>query len=358
MAVASRANNFNLIRLILASLVILAHSPELIDGDKHRELASRFFGSGLSFGDLAVDGFFFLSGYLIAMSWAREPSLWPYLFKRARRIYPGFIVACLVSCLCIAPLGTNPNYWRDFQVGAFLKGVLTLGLPNVPVPFVGMHMEEINGSLWTIRYEFACYLMLAVLGMAGLLGRRRAVLALAIAALGWEIAQSSRWIPSLGERGISSVDVYWFPRLASFYLAGVTFYLFRDRIRFTRVGVLASVVILLVAMFRYKSAALALPWLGGYLLLAAGFSAPVPGTEIIRREDVSYGTYLYAWPIQELFIMQWRTINPWLLCAITVPLAMAAGWISWRLVEGPAMRWKWGRPSMVPKVATAIAPPE
>jgi peptidoglycan/LPS O-acetylase OafA/YrhL len=99
----SRDNNLNFLRLLLALLVLVSHAPELTDGNRSRELLTRVFHT-LSFGEVAVDGFFLLSGYLIVKSWERSGSLWEYSQKRLRRIYPAFVVACVVCVFGLAPL--------------------------------------------------------------------------------------------------------------------------------------------------------------------------------------------------------------------------------------------------------------
>jgi peptidoglycan/LPS O-acetylase OafA/YrhL len=335
-----RENNLNLLRLVLAASVILAHSPELIDGNRGRELAARIFGSWVSLGVLAVDGFFILSGYLIAQSWERNPRVYAYLRKRVVRIYPGFLVACVISAL-LASLGGNDQYWGEFRVLRFVKGLLVLAVPKIPAAFLALPHSIINGPLWTISYEFACYLGLAILGVMGLLRRRWLVLVGTILVTVWATAQAKHWLPPISHRipiGASNSDL---PRLMSCFLTGTCYYLFRDKVRFTGPATLAAMGLLLSAMFRESTATVAIPLCGGYLLLAAGLGSPVPGTAWVRKEDVSYGVYLYAWPIQQLLINHWRYIDPWLLSAITLPLAFLAGWASWNWIERPAMkRWR------------------
>ena len=96
-------NNFGVLRLFFAALVIISHSPELIDGNRSRELLTRLFGT-LSFGEVAVDGFFLVSGYFITISFAERPDSYSYLTKRVFRIVPGYIIAFCVCIIIIAPL--------------------------------------------------------------------------------------------------------------------------------------------------------------------------------------------------------------------------------------------------------------
>ena len=86
------ANNFNVLRLMLALAVILSHTYELIDGNREREILTQMFGT-YSLGEIAVNSFFILSGLLIAASWCREPNLMLFTRKRILRIAPGFFVA-------------------------------------------------------------------------------------------------------------------------------------------------------------------------------------------------------------------------------------------------------------------------
>ena len=97
-------NNFGALRLLFASVVILSHSAEIVDGDRSREVLTNIFGT-LTFGILGVDGFFIISGYLITKSLLSSPTLFDYAKRRVLRIYPAFIVCFWLSLLVFGAAG-------------------------------------------------------------------------------------------------------------------------------------------------------------------------------------------------------------------------------------------------------------
>jgi peptidoglycan/LPS O-acetylase OafA/YrhL len=330
----TRQNNFNLVRLLLALLVLLSHAPELIDGNRSRELLTCLFGT-LSFGELAVDGFFLLSGYLIMQSWDAQPEAWPFLKKRVLRIYPGFAIATLVCAFAVGPLAAEPEtYFSELNVFALLANMAFLQKPAVPAVFAGLPHAGINSSMWTISAEFTCYLSVLFLGVAGALVRRRVWLTVAILvfAVGAAARLSAETIPGM--------------RLAMLFLSGGTYYLYRDKLRMHG-GIAAGVAaIVVLCMFSWRLSELAVTTLGGYALLYVAGRRSVMLSQFNRLPDVSYGVYLYGWPIQNLLIWHNPTISPWTLFALSVPCALIAGALSWYLIEEPALRLKGPRVQM------------
>lgn len=333
-SVARHDNHFNLIRFVLASLVILSHSPEIIDGDRHRELLTRAFGT-ISFGEFAVDGFFILSGYLIVMSWHRRVSTADYLARRVLRIYPGFVVAALVCAFVVGPIGSEnaSGYLRGIQPIRLLSGLVRLELAGVPASFPGTHYASLNGSLWTLAYEFRCYLLVALLGLLGLYARRWTVATLAAVLLVLSA------LPDQGnfEPGRVIIALFGVPmetiRLTACFLVGAAFWLYRDRVTIRTAGLIVVVPALIGCLFNARVATIGMAVFGGYLLLWLAF-VPNHMLSMYRRfPDVSYGVYLYAWPFQKLLIKAFDGIDPWTLSAITWVVSIAAGYASWMLVE-------------------------
>jgi len=96
------SNNFGALRLFFAVLVILCHSPILVDGNGSREILSRISGT-VTFGRLGLDGFFLISGYLITKSFQDSRTIGEYVLKRILRIYPAYVVAFLLCILAVGP---------------------------------------------------------------------------------------------------------------------------------------------------------------------------------------------------------------------------------------------------------------
>lgn len=326
----SRDNHFNLLRLVLALLVLLGHAPELCDGDRRRELLTLVFGT-ISFGELAVDAFFLLSGYLIVQSWRTAPQPLAFLSKRVLRIYPGFIVASLVCGFVVGPLGADAAaYFHQFWLRGFVTGVALLQMPVVPPVFVGQPWAAVNGPMWTIGLEFACYVSVLVLGLAGAIVRPRAWLALAALLLAALLAYTLRDLPAPP-----------LLRLATFFFAGGALQLYPRlygaRMIWPRRRVAVLAALLLAAMFSPRLAEPALATLGGVLLLRCAFADLPPLARLRHLPDVSYGVYLYGWPVQKLLLWYWPGMSPWLLFALAAPLAIGCGAASWFAVEKPFM---------------------
>ncbi len=330
---------------MLASLVILSHAPELLDGNRRRELLSRADGGTLSFGELAVNGFFLLSGFLIVQSWQRQPRLGPYLKKRVLRIYPGFIVATLVSALIVGPLAAAGarTYFAGFRPWAFLGGLLLLQRPVVPPVFAGLAYPEVNDAVWTIAYEFGCYLFVPLMGWLGLVKNRRAWLLVALAVLAYSSLPGHVSLPlgpgrtwELSLRGAQGSAC----RLLAFFSLGGCFYQFRSEIRYRTKWAVMAAVVLAIGIRHPHAVQPAVGVAGGYLLFWFAFRR-LPALAFFQSHaDVSYGVYLYGWPAINLLIWWFPGLSPWPLFAVAWIVCLVLGFASWHLVELPFLRLK------------------
>lgn len=346
-------NNIGVLRLGLALLVIIGHAPELIDGNRSREPLTTIFGS-MSFGELAVDAFFLLSGYLITQSMIDSKSVKNFMLRRIFRIYPAFIVAYMASVFILGPIvGAKP--W-EMLPKTLARLVALTSPPKFPGQLPGLPYPELNGAVWTIAYEFRCYLIVALLGMVGWLFNRRWVLGTTIAAIGalilqrayshynldWPIADISSSTPAkilaifLG----NPADML---RFSATFLVGMCFCLFRDQLMPMLTRRMALICTLVTAALLYRNPILAEPALitfGACSLFWLAFKANLgPLQSINTRWDISYGVYLYGWPLSTYLIWQFHISSPILLAALTIPLAIGLGAASWWGIERSANAW-------------------
>ena len=331
-SVVTRQNNFGFLRLLFATLVIVSHSAEIIDGNRSREPLTNLFGS-LTFGELSVDGFFVISGYLVANSYAASASVLKYLSKRVCRIYPGYLVAYFVCIFVVGPfvgVAFDAMGFKDL-VRIFYNALL---LRNISLPgFIGLPYQVLNGSLWTILIEFRCYLFVVLFAAIGLYRKKWLFAALTVGLL---VATEAKLHPQFPEplNWLAGGDVYNLIRLLGMFCIGTLFYLFGKSIPYSGKLALAAAGGLIIFLSLSFVAESAFAVLGGYLIFWTALHLESSTLRRINgRDDISYGVYLYAWPVQSALVYFCHISSPWELTLLTIPIVYAIGFASWRLVE-------------------------
>lgn len=328
-----RDNAFDTIRLIAALLVIVSHAfPLTGTPDDPLEWLS---GGQVSIGHLAVCIFFLISGYLIPASLDRG-TLVRFARKRALRIMPGLVAAVLVCAFVIGPLVTAVplrDYFSAFTTWKFLGNMAFLpggfGLPGV---FTGNPSSDVNGSLWSLKYEVACYVMVP-LTFAFMRWRTAAVLACWLASF-----------PLVAMIDVTRGGIYHhadlFLTLFRYFGTGMVFYLLAARIPmrpdWAWAALAASMLSVLTPIFAEVTATL-----GAYALIYFAYHAPRGFRHLTARGDISYGVYVYAFPIQQLLVpfslaaAGGAATASLVNAALALPLAMLAGLVSWTCIEKP-----------------------
>lgn len=331
-----RANNFDSLRLIFAVLVIFSHSFPITRGSNSTEPLSMLTNGQLTIGKISVWGFFVISGFLITHSWQRVPSVGKYLMRRISRIYPGFAVNAMLTALVLVPIAADPVAYFPVSFSSFLLN--TLRLQSFEYPPVFVHNPGggvLNGSLWSVPFEFWCYLGVMVLGLAGLLRRRWVVVVLFLLVIAFHLyLDVTGYLPGGGILGrVVGYPVFW-ATVLPFFLAGTIFQLYGGcrLLRAPFVG--PAAVLLFSSNFIPHGFVITMPTCGAYLLMALAYLPLLHPLNLGRFGDFSYGTYLYAFPIQQLLEQYAHGhISPWLLFASATPFALLLGVLSWFLVE-------------------------
>ncbi|EUA47341.1 Nodulation protein 10 [Mycobacteroides abscessus subsp. abscessus] len=248
-------------------------------------------------------------------------------------------VCVFITAFAIAPLGVliqRGSVSELMKSGAPAAYVLNNGLMNVlfypgiagtpkNIPWPGVW----NGSLWTLAFETGCYIVVALLGISGLL--------------------KYRWtIPTAFVLTLTATAVFGFPafamstipqmvaRFAVMFAAGALIYQYQDKIpaKWSLVALSLGLLLLSGLLSNYRILG-AIPL--AYLVIASGALLK----RLNLRNDLSYGVYIYAFPIQQLLvIMGLATLRvfPFFIVATLVTLPLAA--MSWFVVEKRALALK------------------
>ena len=334
----SRGNNFDFMRLSLAVLVIYSHAFPLGTGSEASEPFKLMTHGQVTGGGLAVDSFFIMSGFLIAASAQRSSSVFSFLRKRVNRIYPAFVVSALLSAVVIVPLASA--HFTSASPLRNLAGFIFQTLRLTEFHYAGAFTANpypgvINGSIWSVPYEFWCYLGVALLLVTRLLRNRTALLTIFLAA--WAISlvsQLRHWNYGGKLLGAALGSPQFWARLLPLYLAGMVFYEFRERIPLHWKGALAAAAALAAGCWFSFGWTLLFPFAGTYLLFWFAFTPAVRFHRFGRLGDFSYGTYLYAFPIEQLIVQAaGHPLRPALLFLYATPLTLLAAAGSWYGVE-------------------------
>lgn len=335
-ALEQPANLLTPVRLLMALGVLLGHSFVVFLGRADGPEPLILFNITLSYA--AVNGFFILSGLLITRSFDRRPDVLRFVVARALRLFPALIVLSLVAILVFGPMFTllSPMaYLTDTQTWRYLCDVLTFGntsggpafiFPNNPYP------GEFSASLWTLRYEVFAYGGSIIIGMIGLARTRGRVLALfVLSVLAFMVVRTfSDLLPE------PFMDL---TRLSSTYLLGATLYAWRHYIRISAKLTLGMVMLALIfgptasyeIMLNFALA-------GGILLI--GFGLPSSWSSLARIPDLSYGIYIWQWPIMQSLYHLGYAQNAYVMMAMALPLSALIAALSWYYIEKPALAYK------------------
>jgi peptidoglycan/LPS O-acetylase OafA/YrhL len=335
-----RNNGIGFLRFFFAAVVIWSHGAT-IGGYASLEPLARLIHGAATAGSLAVGAFFVLSGFLITRSYECVGSPGRFVWHRFLRIFPGFWLCLLVTAFLLAPAAffhqhaTLRGYFdgsdspwsyvgRNFflQINQQVIGTILTHSPST---------SFLNASLWTLTYEFLCYLIVAIIGFAGVLKGRPVYVAVAAAAL-YTVYTIAIF------RGAGAILITWVLVLFIYFFAGSFAYLFRDRLPMSPWIAMASVGMLTWSAPMYAYAAIIPPCLA-YLVLFAAMKLPIRSFD--KHVDLSYGIYIYAYPVQQVLIIYGlHRLGFPLYVAVTLAIVLGLAAASWFAVEQPALSLK------------------
>lgn len=335
-----RNNNFDFLRLIFASFVIITHSYPL-SGINECDYLCQLTNGQISLSYIGVKGFFVISGYLIFQSLLRSNNIIDYFWKRVVRLYPALFVVLLLTVLLLPFVyQSNVPYFENESILSYIPKNLSLYKIQFTIDGVfenNPYKSSINGSLWTIAYEFTMYIMLSLLIMfrRNKIALQTTLSLLFICLLIGNIfffEQSKLFRNVLAGENLLDLGLFF---VSGSLLAAVNIENFNRK---KELLFFISIILLISVYFEFYnySKYISLP----ILFILFGL-CPIKYISTIGNKigDLSYGIYIYGFPVQQT-LMHYFNLNYLQLMFYGLIISSIFAYFSWHLVEKNALKLK------------------
>jgi peptidoglycan/LPS O-acetylase OafA/YrhL len=317
-------NNFDFLRLAASTMVLTSHQF-ILNGMEE----PLIFGHTLGY--FAVFIFFIISGYWVTKSYKEESIFFRFIVKRLLRLIPGLTFCVLICFFIIGPIGFSgdiKNYFETKEYWKFLRNIFFISKSELQGIFEkNPYPNTLNGSLWTLSIEFKWYLILAILGYFRIINKKIVFLIILFSIIYWIYINYFNY-----EHKNFKVFFY----LGNFFLTGVLLFLIELNLFILIISLLFSIFLLLFK-FYYLGLLVGLP----PLIIYVGLQSFKYLSKISRIGDLSYGVYLFAFPIQQtIFYFFGLILNFYISFLLVIVLTYSVAYFSWHFIELPFLRLK------------------
>ncbi|HQS67423.1 MAG TPA: acyltransferase [Sulfuricurvum sp.] len=333
-----RNNSFDDLRFIFAVMVLYVHSYALLYGESvmGTDPLTVFTHFQISPGTLAVYGFFVLSGFFMIQSLESNPSLIVYAKNRIYRIIPAFWLSLFLASFILVPLISKEADIFSLHAGSSLyfffhsaifhingaAWTIQGAFPNNPL------IDNINGSMWTLKYEVLLYVILPILYF--IVHHNRKLVLYGTFLLG--ILAVAYILKNFMLFSVFNPDEYSkLVLLSSFFFYGVMLYLYRESIIVSkRLMSIGSLALIFAGLF--GNLPLLILFIFPYILVS--FGSIVKTSLFSKTGDYSYGMYIYAFPVQQTLVHFFKSdLNASSLFFMSFLITLLMSIVSWHLLE-------------------------
>lgn len=336
----NRNNNITLLKLLAATCVILKHSYDLVTGpggvsDPFTMLIRPHTGFNLGIAGVGVSYFFVISGLLVSNSYFRSKNVFSYLENRVLRIFPALSGVVIFCVFIVGPLATSLPLCKYFTHSSTVKYLINNIFlfkmhPLLPGVFGDNPWHGVNGSLWVLPIFLVMYLVIALLGALDILKSRGGFNLFFVLFLVFYLVDLQTQ---------NFINKYQEFKFALFFLLGA-FALVNAKKIVLNLKILSFFLILSLLTFKsiYYDLVFSVS-LSYFLLFVSFYNFPKMKRRFMVNKDISFGLYLYSFPIQQLLIYYLK-LSPklvFVLCLVIVsPLAI----LSLEFIEKPMAQLK------------------
>lgn len=337
-------NNFDFLRLIFALLVVIAHSYPLSGNLISNQWIYKVTNGQIELSNIGLNGFFILSGYLIYQSSVRSSSIYTYFWKRIIRIFPALVVVLFLT-LVLAPIvyENSVSYFKNRDVYTYFFRNISLYkmqysisgvFENNPFPLV------INGSLWTIVYEFSLYIFLSFFIFISNNKIKKIIILSTFIGMYFGYLF---YLDELSKIKIFDIEFLHLFNLGTFFIGGAVLASFKfEEILKNKNFKYLSLILFFIAIVitvkfdvynNFKHL-----FLTSFVLLF-GLMSFYPINNLHKIGDYSYGIYIYSFPIQQTLMYYFKFSTGKLIC-FSIVLSLFFGALSWFFVEKKLLVFK------------------
>lgn len=328
-----RTNNFDLIRIVTAFLVLVNHSLAhlQLDVPEWYTVVKQF---------QRVPMFFVMSGFLLSASFERNDSLVPYFRNRLSRIYPGLWVCLLLTIVIYSIVGAN--FVHASALPWFFAQAV--GLIYTPAFLNDFGYGSYNGSLWTIVVELQFYLILPVIYFIYKRfspKRTSSTFFYILFGLSFLLALALKLYPPTFFGGIGKLIRYSFLPHIYIFMAGILLQRLEvwkwNIIRGKALWWMAAFLLVVYTVPQTAIISMLAMIILAFCTISLGYSAPGVAKKLLKDRDISYGVYMYHGMLLSILVEVNVIGNVWLLIGVAL-LTFVLAWLSYNLIEAPAMK--------------------
>lgn len=336
----NKNNNFDFLRFLFALLVVISHSYPLSGSSESSQWIFQVTNGQIALAQIGLSGFFIISGYFIFQSLKRSNSIIDYFKKRFLRLFPALIVVLFLT-MVLAPFVYNSEtpFFQNAEVYTYFPNNLSLYhlQPSIKGIFDTNSYHAINGSLWTIRYEFSLYIALSLLFFF----RKQKWVLFSLISFAFLLFYTiyNFYLTRFSSSTLFGIQGYHLLNLGTFFIAGSLLSSMQfERLKYKKLilGVVLFILLLSLFLNEYNSVKhIILP----IIIMLIGFM-PLPFISTFGKfGDMSYGIYIYSFPIQQT-LMYFFKMNTYTLMFTSVLLSISFGFLSWHWIEKRALKYK------------------